>query len=124
LLLFFVVFRTNGLFVNLTLKTCEGDSGEPSTSAGGYLTSDNVSAPTSALRTTEESNISFRSVRAGKFSSGKKIKYQETYPGHEFTYSTIDGKQLPQCVICSKILLNDSMKPVKLKRRGYKGCVN
>jgi hypothetical protein len=46
-----------------TAKTCEGDSGEPSTSASGHLTSENVSATTSATSTTEESNISVRSVR-------------------------------------------------------------
>jgi hypothetical protein len=34
----------------------------------------------------------------------------------EFTYSTIDNEQRPQCLICSGILANDSMKPVKLKR--------
>jgi hypothetical protein len=102
-----------------TAKICEGDSGEPSTSASGHLTSENVSATTSATSTTEESNIS---VRTGKFSSGKKRKYQETYLEHGFTYSTIDGKQCPQCLICSKILANDSMKPVKLKTYGYKAC--
>jgi hypothetical protein len=97
-------------------KTCEGDSGETSTSAIGHLTSENVSATTSATSTREESHISARSVRAGKFSCGKKRKYQETYLEYGFTYSTIDGEQRPQCCICSKILANDSMKPVKLKR--------
>jgi hypothetical protein len=76
-----------------TAKTCEGDSGEPGTSVSGHLTTENVSAPTSAPSTTEESNISVRSVTAGKFSSGKKIKYQENYLEHGFTYSTIDGEQ-------------------------------
>jgi hypothetical protein len=58
-------------------KTCEGDSGEPSTSASGHLTSENVSVTTSATSTTEESNISVRNVRAGKFFSGKKRKHQQ-----------------------------------------------
>jgi hypothetical protein len=53
-------------------KTCEGDSGEPCTSASGHLTSENVSATTSATSTTEESNISVGSGRAGKFRSRKK----------------------------------------------------
>jgi hypothetical protein len=97
-------------------KTCEGDSGEPSTSASGHLTSENVSATTSAISTTEESNISVGSGTAGKFSSRKKIKYQETFLEHGFTYSTVDGEQRPQCLICSELLANDSMKPVKLKR--------
>jgi hypothetical protein len=35
-------------------KTCEGDSDEPSTSASGHLTSENVSATTSVTRTREE----------------------------------------------------------------------
>jgi hypothetical protein len=82
-------------------KTCEGDSGEPSTSASGHLTSENVSVTTSATSTTEESNIS---VGSGKFSSRKKRLYQETYLEQGFTYSTIDSKQRPQCLICSEIL--------------------
>jgi hypothetical protein len=97
-------------------KTCEGDSGEPKTSDSGHLTSEDVSAYTSATSTTEESDTSVRSVRAGKFTSGKKRKYQETYLEHGFTYSTIDGGQHLQCLICSQILANDSMKPVKLER--------
>jgi hypothetical protein len=67
-------------------KICEADSGEPSTSASGHLISENVSATTSATITTEESNISVRSVRsviARKFSTGKKSKYQETYLEHD-----------------------------------------
>jgi hypothetical protein len=87
---------TNGLFVNLLLRR-EDDSGESSTSATGHLTSENVSATTSAISTTEESNI-----RAGKFGSRKKRKYQETYLEHGFTYSTINGEQRPQCVIAPK----------------------
>jgi hypothetical protein len=71
---------------------------------------------TSVTSTTEESNISVGSGRPGKFSSRKKRKYQETFLEHGFTYSTIDGEQRPQCLICSEILANNSMKPVKLKR--------
>jgi hypothetical protein len=103
-------------------KTCEGDSGEPSTSASEHLTSENISAATSATSTREESNISVGSGGAGKFNSRKKRQYQETFLEHGFTYSTIDGEQRPQCLICSAILENDSMKPVKLKRHGYKAC--
>jgi hypothetical protein len=99
-----------------TADICEADSGEPSTSASGHLTSENVSAITSATSTTEESNISVRSFRAGRFSSGKKRKYQETHLEHRFAYSTIDGKQRPQCLIFAEIMANDSMTPVKLKR--------
>jgi hypothetical protein len=68
-----------------TAKTYEGDNGEPITSASGHLTSENVSATTSATSTIEESNINARSVRDGKFSSGKKRKYQEIYLEHGFT---------------------------------------
>jgi hypothetical protein len=39
---------------------------------------------------------------------------------HGFTYSTVDSKQHLQCLICSKILANDSMKLEKLKKYGYK----
>jgi hypothetical protein len=94
-----------------TAKTCERDSGELSTSASGHPISENVSATTSATSTTEESNIS---VGAGKFSR-KKRKYQEAYLEHGFTYSTIDGEQRPQWLICSEILANYSMKSLKLK---------
>jgi hypothetical protein len=96
-------------------KTCEADSGEPSTSASGHLTSENVSATILATSTIEESNISIRCVKGGKFSGEKKRKYQETYLEHEFTYSTIDGEQRPQCLFYCEILANYSMKPVKLK---------
>jgi hypothetical protein len=61
----------------------------------GHLRSENVSATISVTGTTEESNISVRSVRAGKFSNGKKRKSQETYLEHGFTYSTIDSEQHP-----------------------------
>jgi hypothetical protein len=87
--------------VNLLLKR-EDDSGESSTSATGHLTSENVSATTSAISTTEESNISAGSGRAGKFGSRKKRKYQETYLERGFTYSTIDGEQRPHCLIAPK----------------------
>jgi hypothetical protein len=58
-----------------TAKTCTGDSGKPITSASGHLTLENVFATTIATSATKESNISVRSVRAGKFRSGKKRKY-------------------------------------------------
>jgi hypothetical protein len=38
------------VFREPTAKTCEADSGEPSTSVSGYLTSEDVSATTSATR--------------------------------------------------------------------------
>jgi hypothetical protein len=57
--------------------------------------------------------ISVGSGTAGKFNSRKKRKHQETFLEHGFTYSTIDGEQRPQCLICSEIL---QLKPVKLKR--------
>jgi hypothetical protein len=64
----------------------------------------------------QKNQILVRSVRAEKCSSGKK-KYQETYLERGFTYSIVDGEQCPQCLICYEILANDSMKPLKLKRR-------
>jgi hypothetical protein len=91
-----------------TVKTCEAGSGEPSTSTSRHLTSENISATISATSATKESNISVRSVRAGKYSSGKKRKYQETDLEHGFTYFNIDGEQRSQCLICSEILANDS----------------
>ena len=45
----------------------------------------------------------------------KKRTYFETYILHGFTCQKKDDVDLPQCVICYKILGNDSLKPVKLK---------
>jgi hypothetical protein len=73
-------------------------------------------ATTFAISTTEEPNI-----RAGKFSSGKKRKYPETYLEHGFTYCTIDGGQHPQCLICSAkakephIIGGSLIRPVAIK---------
>jgi hypothetical protein len=77
--------------VNLLLRHVKVIVVNLSTSASGHLTSENVSATTSATSTTEES-ISVGGGRAGKFSSRKKRKYQENYLEHGFTYSTIDSE--------------------------------
>jgi hypothetical protein len=90
---------------------------EPSTSASGHLTSENISATASATSTTEEWNISVWSVTPGEFSSQKKRQYQEKYLEHKFIYFTTNGEQQSQCLICSEILATDSTQPAKLKRR-------
>ncbi len=46
----------------------------------------------------------------------KKRKYSEEYINYGFTSTLTDGIEKPQCVLCFKVLGNDSMKPVKLKR--------
>jgi hypothetical protein len=52
---FFKYFTTDKQVIHEpTSKTCKGDNNEPSTSAGGHLTSENISATASATSTTEE----------------------------------------------------------------------
>ena len=45
----------------------------------------------------------------------KKRTYLETYIQYGFTCQKKDNVDLPQCVICYKVLGNDSLKPAKLK---------
>ena len=42
----------------------------------------------------------------------KKRKYDESY----FTSVVVNNEERPQCVLCNKVLSNDSMRPAKLKQ--------
>ncbi|GFW52159.1 hypothetical protein TNCV_2426061 [Trichonephila clavipes] len=46
----------------------------------------------------------------------KSMKYSQEYLNFGFTITEVNGEEKPLCVICSKILAADSMKPNKLKR--------
>ncbi|GFT44719.1 zinc finger BED domain-containing protein 5 [Trichonephila clavipes] len=46
----------------------------------------------------------------------KSRKYSHEYLNFEFTITEVNGEEKPLCVICSKILAADSMKPNKFKR--------
>ncbi|CAH2003562.1 unnamed protein product [Acanthoscelides obtectus] len=46
----------------------------------------------------------------------KKRKLSEDFVKFGFTYIGKDELQLPQCVICMKVLSNDSMRTSRLKR--------
>ncbi|GFV86953.1 protein FAM200B [Trichonephila clavipes] len=46
----------------------------------------------------------------------KSRKYSQEYLNFGFTITEVNGEKKPLCVICSKILAADSMKPNKLKR--------
>ncbi len=46
----------------------------------------------------------------------KTRKYDISYLQFGFTVAGTDAELLPQCVICTDLLANDSMKPCKLKR--------
>ncbi|GFV70457.1 hypothetical protein TNCV_4798761 [Trichonephila clavipes] len=46
----------------------------------------------------------------------KPRKYYQEYLNFELTIAEVNGEEKPMCVICSKILAADSMKPNKLKR--------
>lgn len=48
--------------------------------------------------------------------SGKKRKFSEDYIKFGFTFIEKDELQLPQCVICMKVLSNDSLRPSRLER--------
>ncbi len=45
----------------------------------------------------------------------KKRKCSEEYINYGFTSILADGIEKPQCVLCFKVLENDSMRPSKLK---------
>ncbi|XP_064485888.1 SCAN domain-containing protein 3-like [Ornithodoros turicata] len=47
--------------------------------------------------------------------SVKRRGYNESYIQCGFTCTVINGEQRPQCVVCNKVLSNDSMRPTKLK---------
>lgn len=46
----------------------------------------------------------------------KKRQYSSSYLSLAFTSVIIDGLEKPMCLLCSKVLASDSMRPVKLKR--------
>src|SRR4029434_1111881 len=46
----------------------------------------------------------------------KTRKYSENYLKFAFTYKETDGDKLPVCVVCSSVLSNETMKPLKLQR--------
>ncbi|GFY20299.1 DUF4371 domain-containing protein [Trichonephila clavipes] len=46
----------------------------------------------------------------------KSRKYSQEYLNFGFTITEVNGEEKPLCVICSKILAADRMKPNKLKR--------
>ena len=53
--------------------------------------------------------------------SAKKRKYNEDYIKYGFTFILKEGQELPQCVVCCKVLSEGSMKPSFLKRH-LSGC--
>lgn len=46
----------------------------------------------------------------------KRRKYNDKYLNFGFTFIGDDKNQIPQCIVCSVILSNESMVPDKLKR--------
>ena len=46
----------------------------------------------------------------------RKRKYVEDYINFGFTSIISAGKEKPQCVVCSEVLSEESMKPNKLRR--------
>ena len=79
--------------------------------------------PSELPSTSSTSNIDKRQdKRKGKTSQydqsskPKLRKYQAEFIKFGFTSFTIDKMQYPQCVMCSEVLANESLKPVKMKR--------
>ena len=56
------------------------------------------------------SQISFSNM------SSKKRTYDESYMQYSFTSVIVGDVERPQCVLCKKLLSNDSMRPAKLKQ--------
>lgn len=48
--------------------------------------------------------------------SAKRRRYNDDYIRYGFTCLMVDGDARPQCVMCTEVLANDSLKPVKMKR--------
>lgn len=46
----------------------------------------------------------------------KKRKYDTKYLQFGFSFVIVNGEERPQCLICLKVLANDTMKPCKLKQ--------
>ncbi|GFU04948.1 protein FAM200B [Trichonephila clavipes] len=69
----------------------------------------------SRKRTFDDSKAS-TSAQASIVSKIKSRKYSQEYLNFGFTITEVNGEEKPLCVICSKILAADSMKPNKLKR--------
>ncbi|XP_075472991.1 protein FAM200B [Ascaphus truei] len=61
-------------------------------------------------KTTESPNVQMESL------SSKRRKYKDEYLKLGFSWTMVNHEQRPQCVLCSEILANDSMKPNKLTR--------
>lgn len=52
--------------------------------------------------------------------AAKKRNYNETFIKFGFTCLTVNGDDIPQCVICHQTLAKESMKPSKLERHLHK----
>src|SRR4029434_8455579 len=48
--------------------------------------------------------------------NGRRHKYSDNYLKFAFTYKETDSEELAVCVVCSSVLLNETMKPSKLQR--------
>ena len=48
--------------------------------------------------------------------SAKKQKYDESYIQFGVASVIVHSEEKPQCVLCNKVLSNDSMRPAKLKQ--------
>src|SRR4029434_2401208 len=51
------------------------------------------------------------SMNSQKRKREKTSKYSENYLKFAFTYKETDGEELAVCVVCSSVLLNETMKP-------------
>ncbi|KAG0706999.1 Protein ZBED8 [Chionoecetes opilio] len=54
--------------------------------------------------------------RSRDFAMSKKRKYLDSYVQYGFDFVVVDGLEKPQCLLCSKVLGNGSLKPSLLKQ--------
>ncbi|CAG4955502.1 unnamed protein product [Parnassius apollo] len=77
------------------------------------------STATSTLHIDTESDASTSTKQATATSetTGKRQRiFKESYIQFGFKCTVLNFEQRPQCVFCSEVLANESMKPAKLKR--------
>jgi hypothetical protein len=56
----------------------------------------------------ESENKEGRSSTSGKsVKKHKNRKYDDSYLDFEFTLTQVDGKEMPQCVLCKKVLASE-----------------
>jgi hypothetical protein len=67
-------------------------------------------------RCESENNESTSSSRGNSLKKRKHRKYDDSYLDFGFMSTEVDGEEMPQCVLCMKVLASECMLPSKSKR--------